>query len=186
MKKFVIILLAISFVSCNPFISKELRRKKKCNRKLERVIDKCPELLNQDTIIDTIEVFIPEVKIDSFFVIEKDSNEIDSLVNLIRNKKTREIIRQYIYKYVPLKDTIIQLADGYTIKYYSADGNIHYSIEKPSQTLKIENETIIDIIKPVELTTMEKILDFLSRFWWWIVIGLIVFFGLRFIKKQFF
>ena len=72
MKQLLIILLAFSFISCNPFVSKELRRKKKCNRKLERVVKRCPELLKPDTIIDTVEVIIPEVKIDSFIQIIKD------------------------------------------------------------------------------------------------------------------
>ena len=96
MKNIIIIFFAFSFISCNPFITKDLRRKNNCNKKLERVVKKCPELLKKDTIRDTLEVKIPEVKIDSFIVIQKDTAEIDSLISLIQDKEVREVIKEYI------------------------------------------------------------------------------------------
>jgi hypothetical protein len=186
MKNLLIFLLALTFVSCNPFISKDLRKKKRCNKKLERVVNRCPELLNNDTIIDTVIIEVPKVEIDSFIVVKKDTAEIDSLVNLIKNKKTREVIREYITKYVPFKDTVIHLVDGYKVSFYSKGGNIHYSIDKPVEVIKIENEVIVPVIKPIELTTIEKIINFFSRFWWWFVIGLVLFIVGRTIKQYFF
>lgn len=186
MKNLLIFLLAFTFASCNPFISKDLRRKNRCNKKLERVVSRCPELLRNDTIIDTVIIEVPKIEIDSFIVIKKDTAKIDSLVNLIKNKKTREVIREYITKYVPFKDTVIHLVDGFKVSFYSRDGNIHYSIDKPLEVIKVENETIIPVIKPIELTTIEKIMNFFSRFWWWFVIGLILFIVCRTIKQYFF
>jgi hypothetical protein len=186
MKNLLILFLAVSFISCNPFITKELRRKKKCNKKLERVINKCPELLKADTIRDTVSIMIPEVRIDSFIVIEKDSAEIDSLVNLIQDQGVREIIKQYITKYVPFKDTLRHEIDGYTFLFYVDGQNIRYEVKKPLEVVKIENEIIVPIVRPVELTTFEKVLDFFSRFWWWFVIGLILFILGRTIKNYFF
>lgn len=185
MKYFIIILLSFLFASCNPFISKELRRKNKCNKKLERVVRKCPELLKADTIRDTLKVEVPKVEIDSFIVVEKDTAEIDSLVQLIKNKKTREAIKEYIIKYVPFKDTVIHLIDGYSVSFYSKGGNVHYSIDKPAKVLEIENEVIIPVVKPVELTTFDKIMNLLSRFWWWFVIGLVVFIVGKALKNYF-
>ena len=186
MKNLLILFLAISFISCNPFISKELRRKKKCNKKLERVVNKCPELLQNDTIRDTVSIIVPEVRIDSFIVIQKDTNEIDSLVNLIQDKEVRKVIKKYITEYIPFKDTIKQIIDGYTFRFYINGGNIHYEVDKPSQRVKMETEVIIPVVKPVELTLVEQFLDFFSRFWWWFIIGLIVFIVIRTIKRNFF
>ena len=186
MKNLLIFLLALTFASCNPFISKDLRKKKRCNKKLERVVSRCPELLNNDTIIDTVVIEVPKVEIDSFIVIKKDTAEIDSLVNLIKNKKTREVIRKYITKYVPFKDTVIHLVDGFKVSFYSKGGNIHYSIDKPLEVIKIENETIVPVVKQIELTWWEKVLEFCYRFWLWFVIFLVLFIVGRTIKQYFF
>jgi len=183
MKYFIIILLSFLFASCNPFISKDLRRKNKCNRKLERVVRKCPELLSTDTIIDTVIIEVPKIEIDSFIVIKKDTTAIDSIVNLIKNKQTREIVKDYIIKYVPFKDTVIHLIEGFSVSFYSKDGNIHYSIDKPVEVIKIEKEVIVPVIKPVQLTTMEKALNFFSRFWWWFVVAALCFIGYKIFKK---
>lgn len=186
MKYFIIILLSFIFTSCNPFISKELRRKNKCNRKLERVIKKCPELLGTDTIRDTVSIVVPEVRIDSFIVIQKDTAEIDSLLNLIQDQGVREVFKQYIYNYKPFNDTITHIIDGYIFSFYAEGKNIRYEVKKPVEVLKIENETIIPVVKLIELTTLEKILNFMGRFWWWFVIGLILFIAFRTIKQYFF
>lgn len=186
MKRLIIILLALSFVSCNPFLSKEHRRKKKCNRKLERVTDKCPELLTNETVTVIITDTIPEVQIDSFIVLERDTAEIDSLVSLIKNKKTREIIREYITKYVPIKDTTIHLADGYTIKFYSLEGNIHYSVEKPLEVVKTPHEIVVETVKPVELTPTERFLEVIYRFWWVILLIILTAIGLKYLHRRLF
>ena len=186
MKNLLILFLAICFVSCNPFISKDLRKKNRCNKKLERVVKKCPELLGNDTIRETISILVPEVRIDSFIVIQKDTAEIDSLLNLIQDQVVREVVKQYIYKYKPFNDTITQIIDGYTFRFYVEGQNIRYEVEKPVEVLKIETETIVPIVKQIELTTLEKVLNFFSRFWWWFVIALVLFIGARMIKQYFF
>jgi len=183
MKNLIIIFLAISFISCNPFITKDLRRKNKCNRKLQRVVNKCPELLSNDTIRDTVSILVPEVRIDSFITIVKDTAEIDSLVSLIQDPGVQEIIKQYIYRYKPFNDTITQIIDGYTFRFYVEGQNIRYEVDKPAELIKKPIEVIIPIVKPVELTTIEKALDFFSRFWWWFVIGLIFFILIRIFGK---
>ena len=163
-----------------------MRRKNKCNRKLERVVKKCPELLQNDTIIDTVSIIVPEVRIDSFIVIQKDSIEIDSLVNLIQDQEVRKVIKQYITEYIPFKDTLIHKIDGYTFRFYIEGQNIRYEVVKPLEVIKTETEVIIPIVKPVELTTFERVMNLFARFWWWLVIGLILFILGRTIKRYFF
>jgi len=198
MKKLLIILLAVGLISCNPFISKDLRQKNKCNKKIEKEIKRhkkkaakinliCPGALSSDTIRDTIEVEveIPSTEIDSFIVVQKDYAAIDSLVNLIKNNKTREIIRKYITEYVPIKDTIIHLKDGYTIKFWSKDGKINYTINKPKETkiVEVPTETIVEELKPIPLTVWEQIMNFLGHWMWWIIIILAILVTLRYLKR---
>ena len=174
MKYFIIILLSFSFISCNPFISKDLRKKNKCNKKLERVIKKCPDLLKNDTIIDTVSIVVPEIRIDSFIVIQKDSNEIDSLINLIQDPGVREVIKEYITEYIPFKDTIKHEIDGFTFLFYFIGQNIHYEVKKPLEVIKKETVTPYKFVKPIELTLLDKFLNFISVSWWWFLIAIAV------------
>ena len=75
MKKIVLILLCISFISCNPFISKDLRRKNRANRKLERLTTKFPSLINKDTAIISYDTTIITLnsKIDTVFYYDFDT-----------------------------------------------------------------------------------------------------------------
>lgn len=186
MRYLTIILSIIILSSCSGLRSKEHRRKRKCNRKLERVIRKCPELLNQDTIRDTVVFNIPEVRIDSFISIERDTAVIDSLLGLIRNKKAKAAVKEFFTKYVPIKDTIIHEIDGYTFRFFNSGGNIGYSVKRPEKVVEIPTETIIDVVKPVELTTGQKIIDFIWQFWWLILIGILSFIFLIWIIRRLF
>ena len=174
MKKLLILLFCISFIGCNPFISKELRKKKRANRKLERLIKKYPELKTTDTISYNVVMKTKEVKIDSFIVVEKDTAKIDSLVNLIENKETRKVIKEYITSYVPFKDTVIHLINGFNISFYSSNGNIHYTIDKPSEVLKKNVRIEVPKIEKIELTPFEKVAEFVSKFFWFIVLSLLI------------
>lgn len=197
MKRILIILLTITFASCSPFISKGLRKKNKCNRKVERINTNyqkkiiklsysCPEALIKDTIRDTLTIEIPEVKIDTFFIIQKDTAEIDSLLNLIKNKKTRSVVKEYITNYIPLKDTITHEIDGYTFKFFNHNGNIGYSVDRPAEIIEKASEIVISRIEKIELTLWEKIMNLLNGFWWWILISFIVFMLLLFLYKRLF
>ena len=195
MKNLLIILtLAVMASSCNPLISKDLRRKNKCNRKVERELKRhkkkiakiaidCPEIMHSDTIRDTIEVFIPEVRLDSFLIIEKDTAMIDSLFGLIENNETREVIREYFTKYIPIKDTVTHLMDGYTIKFWATDGKINYTVDKPEEIIEAPVEIIIEKVKAIELAWYEKLMNNLSRPFVWIVVFVILFILYRILKK---
>lgn len=167
--KILIALFSVILVSCNPFMSKDVRRSKKCNKKLEKVVIKCPELLNKDTIIDTLIIELPKVEIDSFITLNYDTVRIDSIVNLIQNDTIKKVVKEFIYNENILKDTIIHKIDGYTFIFYSNGNNIHYKVEKPLEVLKIENKTIVDTIKPIKVSWFDKIASNL-----WVIIIIII------------
>lgn len=188
--------MSILIVGCNPFISKELRRKNKCNRKVEKELKRhkkkvakiavnCPEIIKEEVVVDTVEIEVPKVELDSFIVIKKDTAQIDSLVSLIKNKKTREVIRKYITEYIPFKDTVIHLKDGFKVKFYSVNGNIHYSIDKPAERIKKKVRTKVPVVAKIELTTWEKIINGAKDFWWVIVLFLSIFIVFSMIRKRF-
>lgn len=166
------IVLAIALLtSCNPFLSKELRRKNKCNRKLERVVRKCPELLKPDTIKQVVEIEVPKVEIDSFIVYNPDTTWLVE----IKNDTIREYVRQKVFESFPFQDTIRHQIDGYTFLFYNDGGNIGYSVKKPLEKLKKEIEVPIEVVKPIELTVWDNVMNVLSKFWWWILIIIIVY-----------
>lgn len=157
MKYFIIILLSFLFASCNPFISKDLRRKNKCNRKLERVVRKCPELLKMDTTIAIYDTTIitQGSKVDTIVSIDFDT------ITLFKDKLRLKLIRT--------RDTL--LIDGECIP----------------DTIRIKEfiKVPYDSVSTIELSTSEKIINFLSRFWWWGIVIVLVFLIGRAIKKYF-
>ena len=154
----ILIILASFLFSCNPFISKELRQKKRCNRKLERVLKKCPSLItSNDTIIklDTM-VLTPDVKIDTVFSLNFDTLEI------FKDK--------FHLKLIKTTDTLI--VDGGCL----------------SDTIYVEKLVHVPIktIKQVEYTAFERISMWLGKFWDWVLIAFLLFVGLVIVKKSLF
>jgi hypothetical protein len=179
-----IILLICLLSSCNPFISKELRQKKKCNRKLERVIKKCPELLNTDTIRDTVEIIIPKVEIDSFIDVKIDTMRLDSIINLIKDTTTQRIIWQYFTNEVYPKDTIKHQIDGFSFAFWFIGNKMHYSVDKPSEIVEKEIEIPIEVVKPIQLTVWQQLMNCLSPFFWPIVVLIIIILVFKIIMKK--
>lgn len=166
-RNILILILGCSFLSCNPFISKDLRRKNRCNRKLERVIRKCPELTLTDTFTREVMIPVPKVEIDTFIEIEPDTMWLRE----IKNDTVREFVRQKIFETFPF-DTVIHQIDGFTFTFYGDGyGNIHYTVDKPAEELKTTIEEPIQVVRPVQLTIWEQIMNKIGRFWWWLVIA---------------
>lgn len=147
MKKILLILLSLLLISCNPFISKELRKKNKCNRKLERVLRKCPELLTvKDTtiVLDTT-IITKSVKVDTILSINFDTLEI------IKDKFHLKLIRSV--------DTLI------------IDGGCESDTIYIDKIVKVPVHTVA----PIQLTIIEQLMNVLSKFWIWFVISLVLF-----------
>ena len=141
MKNIVIVLLAVSFISCNPFISKELRRKNKANRKLERLTNKYPELLTQDATVYVYDTTI-----------------------ITRNSKADTIFSLNF-------DTITLEKDKIRLKLIKTTDTLIVNAECLPDTIRIKEyiKVPFEKVQPIELTTYEKIVNGFKAFFWWIV-----------------
>lgn len=190
--KFLFVLIGlVVLTSCNPFISKELRKKKRCNDKLEkkmdRLVKKCPNLLKVDTIFETIEVPVPEIRIDTFFQVQVDSSKIDSLVRELSAIEDHDERVRYLTKYVTQAvyvDTSV-IIDGVTVGVTMINGKLSISVYKPEEIILIEDMDIIKKISKDPLTLSESLWIGFAKFWWWGIILLIIFFAIRFLYRTF-
>lgn len=145
-KNLIILLILISLVGCNPFISKELRHKNKCNRKLERLSKKCDIIrydttyLNFDTTIVT-----KEVRVDTLVSTQFDTLEI-----------TKD---KFHLRLIKTTDTL--LING------GCDADTVY-IDK---IIKVPYTKV----EQIKLTPLEHLANWFSKFWWWLIIGLIIY-----------
>jgi len=133
MKKYILILIAGLFLtSCNPFMTKDLRRKNRANRKLERLISKYPELKAKDTLV---------VKLDT--VIITDSVVVSQAFSL--KFDTVEIVKEnFRLKLIKTTDTLI------------VEGGCM------SDTIYVNKEIIVpfETIQKIELTPLEILSKF--------------------------
>lgn len=141
MRYITIILSLLILSSCNPFITKELRRKNKCNRKLKRVVDKCPELLKQDTAVYVYDTTI-----------------------ITRNSKADTIVSLNF-------DTITLEKDKLRLKLIKTTDTLIINAECLPDTIRIKEyiKVPFEKVQPIELTTYEKIVNGFKPFFWWIV-----------------
>ena len=133
MKKYILILIAGLFLtSCNPFMNKDLRRKNRANRKLERLISKYPQLKAKDTLV---------VKLDT--VIITDSVVVSQSFSL--KFDTVEIVKEnFRLKLIKTTDTLI------------VEGGCM------SDTIYVNKEIIVpfETIQKIELTPLEILSKF--------------------------
>ena len=176
----ILLVLIVGLSSCNPFISKELRKKNRCNRKLERVVSKCPDLVKTDTITKTVEVEIPPIKVDSVITIEPDT----SWLSEIEDDTTREFVRQNVVNAMPFKDTIVHVIDGITFKFFPDEyGNIRYSVTKPKEIIKQDVKIEQQTVQKVKLSPFEQLLNFFGSWVWLVVILFVMWLLFRLFKK---
>ena len=158
MKKYILILIAGLFLtSCNPFINKDLRKKNRANRKLERLIKKFPELEVKDTLVVRLDTVIVT---DSVVVSQAFSLKFDTV----------EIVKEnFRLKLIKTTDTLI--VEGGCV----------------SDTIYLDKEFYIpyDVVKKVELTPIEIVLNVLSKFYKWFIGLFILFIALILVKKLF-
>jgi hypothetical protein len=144
--KYLLIIL-ILFTSCNPFISKELRRKNKCNRKLDKVTRKCPELTAKDTLITNFDTTIVTKVV-----------RVDTVIN--SNFDTVEIIRdKFSVKLIQLNDTIL------------VNGGCESDTIYIDKIIKVPYSKV----QPIKLTFLQQLANLFTRFWWWLLIGFVAY-----------
>jgi len=184
-KILVYLIASLIIASCNPFISKELRHKKKCNHKLEKLTRKCPGLLKTDTILIPVLIEIPPIDIDTLLLVNKDVSGIDSIIakyqeqiDSILARKIGKEIKWYVRERPCIIDTLEFEENGIKVKVFQQGKQIRISIKKPKEKIKTEIKIEVPIVQKIKLTSWEKFMGFLGRFWLWIVvisiIGIIV------------
>lgn len=139
-------------------MNKDLRKKKRGNRKLERLIKKFPDLKRTDTLtipFDTI------VMTDSIEVKQAVSLEFDT-VEIVKDK--------FHLKLIKTTDTLL------------IEGGCDPDTIQINTSIKVPYETI----KTVQLTPTEMIMNLLSKFWSWLIVLAVILLILIFIKKTFF
>lgn len=163
-------IILISSVSCLP---KEIRQKKRCNRKLERLVEKCPQLLNKDTIHDTIHVAVPELLIKDSLFVKVDTFELEKLVPYA---KIKEVLR-----YISL-DTTINNAD-YTLIFKLSNGLFSHDITIKEKTIDKPIETVVDVVKPIELKWHEQLHVYFNSWIKWLIALVFLYLLYRFLKS---
>lgn len=182
----------IILISCNPFINKELRYKKKCNRKLEALIRKCPGLIQPDTIIKIVTIEIPAIDIALLVATNNDVSGVDSIIakyegvidSLLARKIGKEI-KWYIRERPCIIDTLKFTRKGIKVEVFQIGKQIFISVEKPKESIKAEIKIEIPRIEKIKLTWGEKLMIFLGKFWIWIVIMGIIAFILAILRKKY-
>lgn len=187
----ILIALIILITSCNPFVNKELRKTKRCNRKLERITQKCPGLLKPDTIIKTITIEIPPIYIDTSLSVNDNVAGIDSIIakyqmqiDSILARKLGTEIKWYVRERPCVIDTLKFEQDGIKVKVFQQGDRIRISIKRPKEIIKEKVKIETPKVVKIKLTWWQKFMDFLGRFWWWIV-GIAVILGIGGLVKKY-
>ena len=118
MRSIALILLCIALIGCSE--QKKLRR---AERKIERLTIKYPQLLVKDTIVDTVQVVVPKVEVDTFF----DANQDTVVIN-----NDRLTIR-----YIKVGDTIRIMGE-------CAADTIYQRVEIPYEKVVVREQTLIE------------------------------------------
>ena len=179
MKHIILILLSIALISCNPFISKDVRKAKRCNKKLERLTENCPDLLK----VDTIEVKVPELVIEKEFVIKLDTVKIDSFIiqldTIVKQKDKIRFVTDFIKQNYTL-DTLV-VDSLYNLSISIKNGVLSFNVKVKEQTIKVEDKIIV----PIELSWYDKLLIYATKYWWLLLIIALIYFFIKFGIKLF-
>ena len=170
MKTIYLIILSLFLISCLP---KEIRQKKRCNRKLERLVEKCPQLLNKDTIHDTIHVVVPELLIRDSLYVKVDTMQLLEYV-------TKDHIR-YVVRSISL-DTTINHAD-YTLIFRLSNGLFSHDITIKEKTIEKPIEKVVDVVNPIELKWHEQLHVYFNSWVKWLIALVFLYLLYRFLKS---
>ncbi len=179
MKHIILILLSIALISCNPFISKDVRKAKRCNKKFERLTEKCSDLLK----VDTIEVKVPELVIEKEFVIQLDTVKIDSFIiqldTIVKQKDKIRFVTEFIKQNYTL-DTLV-VDSLYNLSISIKNGVLSFNVKVKEQTIKVEDKIIV----PIELSWYDKLLIYATKYWWLLLIAALIYIFIKFGIKLF-
>ena len=121
--------------------------------------------MSKDTIHDTIHVFVPELLIKDSLFVKVDTMQLLEYV-------TKEQVR-YVVRSISL-DTTINHAD-YTLIFRLSNGLFSHDITIKEKTIDKPIETVVDVVKPIELTWYEKVQVWVYGQWKWLILLLIIY-----------
>lgn len=189
MKKGLLILVGIALLVQGCALTKEERQNKRANRKLEHLTDKYPQLLEKDTIRDT--VIVDSIHIDTVFQTSQDVSGVDSILAKFNDKldsvtsiKLGDEIKYYVTHRQVIEDTITHIEDGVTVKLWQDGDVIGISVHKPQET--IIKEIPVEVVRPAPDPPMWKqVLQQINQFTIPIIILLLLIYGAYRILKLF-
>lgn len=173
MKKLLLILLSITLLSCN--VNKELRKQQRCNKKLSKLIERCPNLVQLDTIRDTITVIVPEILIKDSLTVRVDTLE---LLKYITKQQIKYVVRSIQI------DTLIN-DSLYRLQITLSNGVLTYTIVIHEKEIKKPLETITQIVTIDKLTWFESLRLYLGKWLKWLIVFGIIFILLWILNKIF-
>lgn len=172
-------------------LTKDERQNRRANRKLDRLTEKYPQLLEKDTLRDTI--LIPEIKLDTFVQVNDDVSGVDSILlkfnerlDSVTSLQLGDEIKYYITNRQVIEDTLTHVEDGVTVKVWQDGDVIQISVHKPAEEEVIEIP-YEKVVRAPALPWYKQVAVYLQK--WgitFLILGLIVWLvlkGLRVIKK---
>lgn len=172
MKYIYLLILSFFLISCLP---KELRQKKRCNKKLERLVEKCPNLMQLDTIHDTVTVIVPKIEIKDSLTVRVDTLELLKYI-------TKGQIK-YVVKSIQI-DTLIN-DSLYRLQITLSNGVLSYNIVIHERIIDKPTETIIQSVSIDKLTWWENIRLYLGKWFNWLI-ALAVLLGILYLLNKIF
>ena len=176
MKYIYLLILSFFLISCLP---KEIRQKKRCNKKLERLTENCPDLLK----VDTVEVKVPELVIEKEFIIQLDTVKIDSFIiqldTIVKQKDKIRFVTEFIKQNYTL-DTLV-VDSLYNLRISIKNGILSFNVKVKEQTIKVEDKIIV----PIELSWYDKLLIYATKYWWLLLIIALIYIFIKFGIKLF-
>lgn len=162
-------------------LTKQERLNKRANRKLENLTAKYPQLLEKDTLRDTVLVQVPEIRIDTVVQTSQDVSGVDSILLQFSNRldsvtalELGDHIKYYVTNRQVIEDTITHLEDGVTVKLWQEGDVIQISVFKPPEEVQEVVEMPYERVKPAPKPPAWKMaLKWIRRNG--IIIGLLVF-----------
>ena len=133
--------MAVILYACSP------------QKRLNRLIEKHPELVQNDTIHDTTRVITERVRIDTVLTLET------------------------------LSDTVILTKDKLKIKTVFLNNEIFIQGECESDTIIVTKEILVERLNYIPDTPWTDFKKLLSKWWKWLLIITLVFLGYRIARK---
>lgn len=185
------LIIGLFIASCNPFVNKELRKTKRCNKKLNYLTRQCPQLLQPKIITKTVVIEIPLIDIDTSLLLNDDVSGVDSILANYRDqidsllaRKLGTEIKWYVKERSCILDTLLFEEGGIKVAVYQEGNEIRVIIKKPPERIEKEVKIKVPVVMPIKLSTLDKVMDFLRPFWWWLVLAGIILLIIAFFKKQ--